>query len=389
MTVELGKPVFPYKLAHLNDANGDISKRWCISFHVYSTVENNLIRKQLWISAKIKNKQERYRIAKKQIAQINALLAEGYHVGQEPAKKEKVNGSLLTWLEAFDWVYDHREPNLRKRSIQSLELIRKELKLFLQERKQENLALVLVDHAICDAYMQWIRKRRKLGNSSYNNNLTYLKINFNYLVKNQKLLVNPAKAIAPLKIEEPAVYSFPKEVKLNLMKAYEEEEPPLKIFAQFIYYTFIRPGELRRLKVRDVLEKTINIPGTASKNRRSEHVIISPAMERLLVKLKVREFPPNYFLIGPEGIPSTKQVYINNFTRRHLIIRKKLGLISEYTLYCWKHTGVVDTYQATLDIEFVSRQCRHSSLDMTKRYLRGLGLLPEYPRQQFLPDLGL
>jgi integrase len=383
-----GKPVFPYELATLNDAKGDLTKRWCVTFYVYHKPKNKLIRKQLWISSKLKTKSARYQEANKLIKEINRLLSEGYHIGEEKPKIKK-SGALLTWIEAFDWVYEHRKPNLRLRSVQTLELIRRELKVYLKSLGKENIPLQLVDHELCDDFMQWLLAKRKFGNTSFNNYLNYLKTNFNYLVKNQKLDHSPAKNLQYLRQEEPAKYSFTPEAKIKLLNAYEEDYPALKIFAQYIYYTFIRPAELRRLRVSNVHEKTISIPGHASKNRKAEHVLITPAMERLLKKLKVRDYPPNYYLIGFDGLPSDKQIYVNYFTRHHLPIREKLGLIPEYTLYCWKHTGVVDTYLATLDIEFVSRQCRHSSLDMTKRYLRGLGLMPEYHRQDHLPDLGI
>jgi integrase len=388
-SLEKGKAIFPYELASLNDAKGDISKRWCISFYVYSAPVNKTIRKQVWLPAKFKTKSARYAEAKRLINEINSLLVQGYHIGEDKPKLKPKTRSLLTWLEAFDWVYEHRKPNLRLRSIQSLELIRKELQEFLGERGSSNLPLMIVDHQICDDFMQWMRKKRGFGNTTFNNYLNYFKTNFNYLIKQQRLEINPAKNITPLKQEEPQKYSFTPEAKRKLIKGYEEHYPPLKIFAQYIYYTFIRPAELRRLKVGNVHEKTISIPGHASKNRKSEHVMISPAMERMLTELKIREYPPHYYLVGLDGLPNKKQIYINHFTRHHLPIREQLGLVPEYTLYCWKHTGVVDTYLATLDIEFVSRQCRHSSLDMTKRYLRGLGLMTDYPLRSNLPDLGL
>ncbi len=45
-----------------------------------------------------------------------------------------------------------------------------------------------------------------------------------------------------------------------------------------------------------------------------------------------------------------------------------------YDLYGWKHTGVIALYQATKDVKLIQRQCRHSSLDQTDKYLRDLGL---------------
>lgn len=90
------------------------------------------------------------------------------------------------------------------------------------------------------------------------------------------------------------------------MKYMDEKEPELALFSKSIYFTFIRPGELRLLKVGDVLldEKEIRIPGKISKNRKTEHVAIPDAFvpyleylydrgpgEYLFPSRKVRESP--------------------------------------------------------------------------------------------------
>ena len=52
----------------------------------------------------------------------------------------------------------------------------------------------------------------------------------------------------------------------------------------------------------------------------------------------------------------------------------ELNLSEEYTLYSWKHSGVVSAYNAGVDIKTIQRQCRHSSLEQTDVYLKSLGL---------------
>lgn len=381
---------FPYELARLNDAGGDLSKRWCVSFRVWDTRSQSLVRKQKWISSKCKTKPARKAQAEKLIRAINELLAKGYHLS-DPDKipKSQQKHRVWTWADAFDWVYEHRKPSLRKRSIETLELVRTELKVWIEQQGMQVLAIQHVRHEHCDAYMQWLRIKRKLGNATYNNYLSFLKLNFNYLIKQGKLEVSPAKKLTPLKIDECEKDAFPPVAQSKLLHAYQQQAPDLLLCAQYIFYTFIRPGELRKLRVKHVLAKTIFIPGYIAKNGKSAHVLITPAMERILQRLRVRGFPAEYFLISHDGGPGSTQVSVNYFTQKHLAIRRELGLPDTYTLYCWKHTGATATYLHTLDIEFVSRQCRHSSLDMTKNYLRGLGVMEEYPHQERLPDLGL
>lgn len=380
---------FPYKLATLNDANGDTSKRWVITFYVWHADKNSLVRKQVWISAKFATKAQRMAEGKRKVKAINELLVKGYYIGQPVApKKEKSKKENWTVLQAIDWVMDHKEASIRKRSVQSFQLFRSEFERWLRLKNMVKLPLFLLQPDHLDQYLLWIRHERKIANTTYNNYLEFIRITLNYLVKNGKLDRSPAINLQKLRQEEPTNVAFPNEVKVMLLKKYEDDCPELAIFAKYIYYSFIRPKELRMLRVSHVQEKTIFVPGSISKNRKSEHVLISPAMERMLQSLGVRNAPAHYFLIGGNGKPSATSVSANYFTERHRKIRIALELPDIYTLYCWKHTGVTDTYRHTLDIEFVSRQCRHSSLDMTQKYLRGLGLLREYPLKDHLPDLG-
>jgi len=376
---------FPYRLAKLSDANGDLQKRWRIIFYVWDTKTNQLTKKQKWIPAKFKTKPQRTSEANRLIRAINQLLAKGYHLGTTPSAKQ-IKPVLWTWIHAFDWVYEHREASIRKRSQQTLELVRVQLIHWLKSQDLEFITLKAATPDLCDDFMQYLRRSRKIGNTTYNNYLGFLKLNFNYLVQHQKLDFSPAKRLRPLATEEPENVNFPPGVKKLLLETYPAN---IRVMAQYIYYSFIRPGELRKLRVKHIKEKTIYIPGSISKNRKSAHVLISPALEKLLTELNVRSKPSEYFLISADGTPGAAQVAVNFYTRTHLAHRIRLGLAPQYTLYCWKHTGVTDTYQHTLDIEFVSRQCRHSSLDMTKRYLRGLGALQEYSAMDALPDLGL
>jgi len=375
--------MYPYELARLNDAKGDLSKRWYVDFYCWDVTKNKLVRKRKWIPASFKSKTQRLAEAKRLIKAINKLLQDGYHLGPTSVKVSRRRH--MSWEEAFDWVYEHREPSIRKRSVQTLELIRRELKVWIADKDLHGIPLEFVNHQHCDEYMQWLRTNRKLSNATYNNYLSFLKLNFNYLVRQDILMKSPAAKLEPLKIDEPSNTFFPEDIKSQLLKTYPQE---LKIMAQYIYYTFIRPGELRKLQVKHVLEKTIFIPGYIAKTGKSAHVLITPAMQQLLQRLKVRNYPAHYHLISHQGIPGEKMVSTNFYSMRHLAVRKKLNLPKEYTLYCWKHTGVTDLYRQTKDIAFVARQCRHSSLDMTKHYLRGLGQLLEYPNQDALPDLG-
>src|SRR5690606_2947090 len=316
-------------------------------------------------------------------------LETGYVLGEKLVETKKSKVTYLSWIEAFRWVQEARKDEIRSKTLSGYSTVLKSLEEYVKKNRLVRFPLDMVTREICEDFMTYCRSTRSLSNNTYNNNLIFLKRYFNYLVEKEKLKHNPANGMKPLPKTEPDVVSFPAPVREKLMNAYKEEHAGLFYFSQYIFYSLIRPGELRKLKVSNVLSDTIFIPGHISKNRRSEHVLIVPGLKQLIDDLCIADYPPSYYLIGKNGKPSKEMLPTNYFSNEHLIIRRKLNLDESYILYCWKHTGAVEMYKATKDLEFVSRHCRHTSLDMTKKYLRGLGMMVDYAIMDKLPVLKL
>jgi len=74
------------------------------------------------------------------------------------------------------------------------------------------------------------------------------------------------------------------------------------------------------------------------------------------------------------GRDKDKPVSKNVMGSRYRKLTKDLKLNKDYTLYSWKHSGVVAAYKAGIDIKTIQSQCRHHSLEQTDIYLKSLGL---------------
>lgn len=384
----MDQPKFPYKLAELYDAAGDMSKRWRVTFYVWDEGNHILVRKQKWISNKFTTKSQRIKEADRLIKSINNLLASGYHIKANSSPSLPKNQAIISWLEAFQWAQSAKKNTIRYRSTAQIEFILEHLEVFLRKHKLLNLPVQFVTRHHVELFLAFLYERA-VGNATKNSYIKFIKVLFNTLVQAEKLSKSPAQSFKLFPEEEATQQAFGPELKKILLDRYQIDCPELVPLVQWIYYSFIRPGELIQLQVKHLQEKTIFIPGHISKNKKAEHVLISPALEGFIQKHGIRQLPEHYFLIGYKGLPGKKAPCKHYFSNRHKAVREALNLPLEYKLYCWKHTGVTDTYRQTRDIDFVSRQCRHSSLDMTKRYLRGLGLLLDYPHQDQLPVLEL
>ncbi|MCS6796246.1 MAG: tyrosine-type recombinase/integrase [Raineya sp.] len=221
-------------------------------------------------------------------------------------------------------------------------------------------------------YLDYI-KQKGVKNRTRNHYLTWIKAVFNQMVERGFIDENPAKDIKKLKVEESQIFAFEPEHIKPLFQLCKEKDEELYIFCLFVFYTFIRPIELRRLKVSQVnlSQNKIIIYGNQSKNKKTEFVMIPLALAKVLQETKFLERPPNDYLFSDYH---ELQYSRNKFSVMFSEIVRQNGFPKNYSLYCFKHTGVVEAYKAGLGIKFIKEQCRHSSLEITDKYLRSLGL---------------
>ena len=170
-------------------------------------------------------------------------------------------------------------------------------------------------------------------------------------------------------------YRYFQKHQIKLLSGYlSEKHPQLWLFVQFIYYCFIRPGELRWLKVGDIVfdEHQIVVRGEISKNHKTEYVSIPNAFYPK-VKQLIHLSPNEYIFPNPND--SSKPVSINYFSKKHQLVLKSFAFdTSCYKLYSWKHTGAVNAAKAKVGMKALQIQLRHHSLDQVNDYLRQMGV---------------
>ncbi|MCI4667438.1 MAG: tyrosine-type recombinase/integrase [Bacteroidia bacterium] len=226
-----------------------------------------------------------------------------------------------------------------------------------------------------ELFLDYLIYEKGLSTGTRNDFRVFLSMFFGHLVERQQWPSNPFEFTKKLKeSRQPARYFRPNQVK-HLMRVFREERPTLTLFVEMMFYTFIRPAELRKLRISaiDWEEKRIWIDGSFSKNKKTQAVKIPIALENSLEIFQ--ELPLNWYLFGRVGgTPGPDPVGINYFTKQHLQILRKLGYPPEYKLYSWKHTGAAMAIKAGINIKELQLQLRHHSLDQVDQYLRQLGV---------------
>lgn len=80
--------------------------------------------------------------------------------------------------------------------------------------------------------------------------------------------------------------------------------------------------------------------------------------------------------IGKDGKPSKDIIPINRLGDLHKTVLERLHMpTSDYKMYSWKNTGIIEAIKAGIDLVSLQRQVRHHSLDQLNQYLVKVGAI--------------
>lgn len=163
---------------------------------------------------------------------------------------------------------------------------------------------------------------------------------------------------------------------LRLLRVYINAlKPHFWTACSLLYYCYIRPNELRYLKVEnlDLIRNKIFLSHTFAKNKKDNFVTIPKPLRTQIEYIK--KLPPQYFLFGNNHnfLPSREMLNRDRMSRYFSKVLKILGFTGRYSFYSLKHTGIERAVRAGVNIKEIQVQLRHHSLDMVNEYLKNLG----------------
>ncbi|MBA4167455.1 MAG: tyrosine-type recombinase/integrase [Chitinophagaceae bacterium] len=304
---------------------------------------------------------------------VNRSLLNGYN----PFENEKrfvapdvvvADVSLNTALAQF--IAHCTEKGLRKKSIQSYGVIVNFLKAYFLTGNKVYRPLAEFTKEDMKRFIFDLKKQKNWQNYTTNNYIQFTKTIFNWFVKEEYILKNPVQSIdqLPVNITKHKYYSdaVAEKIKATILKMDTE----LYEFIEFIYYTGTRPkSEARLLQVENILfdRKLLFIPAHISKNKTDDYISMGDDLIKLLATRK--DQPADNYIFG--GAKPRSQNY---FASLYKPFKDKFALGADYTLYSWKHTRAIHLAQAGADPYQIMKLFRHSSLEITMKYLRDLGL---------------
>ncbi len=265
---------------------------------------------------------------------------------------------------------------LRKKSSQTYTSKVDVFSEWVQSKKLGKLLAVDFTRENAEDFLRYLQSKRNIGATTRNSYLVTMRTLFKTMQEKGIVKENVWDCIKKIGEARLGKLPFKQIMKIKLKDYFKNNDTEMWLFVQFMYYCFIRPGELRVLTVGaiDLDDGTILIDAKISKNKKSEYVIIPPAFLSYLIEIGITDNKHSFYIFSPGGIPGDTPYSSDVFNRRHKAVTGKFGYNVRYTLYSWKHTGAVDAIRAGVKIKELQLQLRHKDLQTTDIYLRSIGI---------------
>lgn len=332
----------------------------------------------------IEDLEEREEAAYSLIDAINELLDN--HI--TPFGRFMVNGlNNRTLFESMEYILADKKISLRPRSYVSYKDTVRLFKEFLVSQSLLHTYPETFTRQMAMNFGYWMNENKKYAGKTFNTHRLNTSMFFNALIASEIITKNPMHALPkrPENTQKNLAYSL--EERKILREYFENTNPLLGQFCQFLYYLGIRPMELLQVQLRDIdLDaKRIIIYTGAAKNRRQEPVYMSASMLPMIESKNIKDFPGEYFLFGHSLKISERQWIRTRVTELHSAAIKELKLNSDHTLYSWKHSGAVEFYKANgKDPYKLMKHLRHTDITSTMKYIRSLAL--DYDENIKMPE---
>jgi len=383
--LENNENMHPFRPARLADRGGDLKKLWYINYYVWDVQKNAMVRRQEYDINKFKTKVESYAFAKITIEKLNELLQKGFHRDKNKSEKQ-LKAQNTSLAKAVEIATEIKKGKVAKSSFQNYLT---SIEHFTKYIKSEGIDTMPVrnwkkTHAI--RYIDFLIKEGDKSASTVNKYRAFLKALFTMLLERDYIQTNPWIGFTKEKVVKTnANMAFTSAEMEKIIERLQNFDPEVLAFVKVMFYTFMRPKEIRYTRVKNVLLNNLKIiiPAEISKNRTRGFVDIPEQLLPTIQGLIQGKSPDEFLFQSKKSKIHGKDTMWNR--HREFLIALKLN--DGHTLYSWKHTGVVQAYKNGVRIKSIQLQCRHHSIAQTDDYLKSLGIFENTEIKFGMPDL--
>ncbi|WP_338398557.1 site-specific integrase [Persicobacter psychrovividus] len=348
----------------------ECEKRWYVEYWITTEVKSP--RKRIYIShKKFPTLKEKERQVKKVIQDL-----ESGEIIEKPKRKRLRNkkDELVRLSTAISDSLNIIEREVAKNTHAAYKKSLKKLEYYFDDPD-----CYLHDVSASDIinFLDYLTVEERISNSTRNSYLKWLKAMFERFKARGWISTNPCIGIKGFREDIQMHKAFCNENAQMILSYLKGEDLQLFVFVMLVYQCFLRPSEIYKLQVKDILFdlKKIIISKNVAKTKVAKYPRFNDSLKAALQKY-LEGAKNDDFIISQRRTFGATQTTNYSIGDRHRKVLKRFGLDhANHTLYGWKHTGNIELYRLTKDIKFIQAQNGHSSVNMTDRYLRDLGVI--------------
>jgi integrase len=348
-----------------------------VDFWAYDPLTEGLKRKKYMLDHLKKG--EREKIATVLITKISNLLMAGWN----PFVNNETSRSFAEWEVVVERYNDYTKAAEKKGILKTKTAVdyRSRMSGLLSYIEEANIRIKYVnqfDKILVVDFLDYILLDMERSPKTRNNYRTWLSTFAAWLVDRQYITENFVEKIKMIKENEKFRDPMTPE-HLRVLGEYAKENCPEFYLACLMeYYTFIRPEELRHIKIGyiSIKDQTVTIPAEVAKNRRQQTVALNDTILKTMIEQDVFKYTSQDYLFGKDLKPGGQQIAINRFRQEWVKVRKALSFPNSYQFYSLKDSGIRDLANAE-GIVAARDQARHSDISVTNHYLKHTNVVNE------------
>ena len=368
------------KIYHGGDSF-DLSKRWYV-YYEFRHPETDVMVRQTTIKANInrdyKTKRERFKYIRVLRDTVEEVLEEGY---SPYASNEIVNE--YSAKSALEYALELKKATVKESTYNGY---KKTVGVFIKYLKSRGLDVASIKNINKKIIIDFLNQILKTSSASNRNNYRQeLSAIYSVLAENDYIEYNFFDQIKKLNTTPVRNKTYTQQTVDIIYKELEQSDPLLLLFIKFVSFNFLRPIEVARLKVEDIDLKNKSLTVRA-KNKVLKTKIIPDILINEIKKLKLVN--ASHLLFTPKGVGKwdVSETFRRRwFGDRFLIIKKKLNIGEDYTLYSFRHTFITKLYRELRKLnskrdteDKLMLITGHSTLIALQKYLRDIDAeLPE------------
>jgi integrase len=346
-------------------------KSWYVDFWAYDPVYNGMKRKKYMLD-KTKSRADKLKLAALLITNLTQRLIQGWN----PFVKSDSTRHLTPFSEVLKNYREYVSAMEVKGTLKSktaYDYLSRvgTLESYIEECHVGIRFMYQFDRGFIVEFLDYLILDKDVSATTRNNYRTWLSTLCSWLVERKYIERNLCEDIHMLRQSEKKRDALT-EAALTRMREYLNKNNKQFLLACMMeYYTFIRPDELRHIRIGNVsvTDMEVTVPAEISKNHRDRRVGLNKKLLYLMNELRIFDAPSHYYLFGEDLKPGPKMTYLNSFRYEWNKMRKDLHWPDSYQFYSLKDSGIRDLANAE-GIVVARDQAGHTDIAVTNRYLK-------------------